>query len=65
MKMRQEIVEGRVSELAGRMRKKEDTSRTCFDELNDDVQRLYNQSFGALVEERQSPWPDGGWYTKH
>ena len=34
----------------------------AIDELNEDVQRLYVQSFGALVEERKSP--DGGWYTK-
>ena len=31
-------------------------------ELNDDVQRLYSQSFGALVEDRRSP--DGGWYQE-
>ena len=44
MKMRQGIVERRVSELVGWMRKKEDASRTSFDEVNNDVQRLYNQS---------------------
>ena len=32
-------------------------------ELNEDIERLYEESFGALVEERLAP--DGqGWYTE-
>ena len=83
-------LEGRMSELAAELERKDNLAREraldlqlqehrrgelnsnfarSIRELNADIQRLYSQSFGALVEdsravveERQSP--DGGWYQE-
>ena len=34
-------------------------------ELNEDIEMLYEESFGALVEERLQLTPNGeGWYTE-
>ena len=83
-------LEGRMSELAAEVERKDNLDREgalalqiqehrrrelnsnfarSIGELNEDVQRLYSQSFGAqveegrtLVEERRSP--DGGWYQE-
>ena len=64
VKRMKEHMEGHMAETTWLTELKEVTNiqSGALEELNEDVQRLYNQSFGALVEEGQSP--DGGWYTK-